>query len=345
MCIHEPTTMQLSRLIKRSGKFVWLLVLVPLLAVGASAALLVDAQPAARTLATVSVIAPEGSSTAATVTQAVDGFRSTVTSDTVLSLASRDAGTSVDSGDITAARVGTSNLVELQLSTDADENARAVMESLIARANDALFASAIASANARVDTAEQRYDAAVRERDAEIRRTGLQLPIEAYRAKAAEVTQLRVALSTAGSEIDRTTVQGTLAKAVEDLERIGESVNAFESLEDSVSRSRGELSDAKQEVDSVTTRREAATAPESVTMAGSTEQSSRTFLVRGVLTALVGGLAVALGLVLLIGLLRHPDRTESEHAPGEPEPRAPAPAQRERRRDHDHDRDRESVLT
>jgi capsular polysaccharide biosynthesis protein len=336
--------MQLTRLIKRSGKAVWLLVIVPVLAVAASVVLLAQSEPSVRTLAQVSVIAPEGSSTAATVTQAVDGFESTVTSDTVRKLALQDTGVEVGSGDVTAQRVGTSNLVELRLTTGAGEDAEAAMQSLIAHANDVLFSSTITSAKARVDTAQQRYDNAIKERDAAIDETGLLLPIEAYRAKASEVTQLRVALATGGPDIDRTTVQANLAEAVRDLRRIGESVNAFESLEDSVSRTRTELGDAKQAVDEATTRRDAATARESITITESAQQSTRTTVARGVVSALVVGLALGLGLVLLIGLLRHPDRTRPTAAdePTRPDPSA-VPALRYPH--NGHDRDREAALT
>ncbi len=337
--------MQLTRLIKRSGKAVWLLVVVPVLAVAASVALLVQTEPPVRTLATVSVIAPEGSSTAATVTQAVDGFESTVTSDTVRTLASRDVGVSIGSGDVTAQRVGTSNLVEMRLATSSGADAKAAMESLIAHANDVLFSSTITSAEARVDTAQERYDAAIKERDAAIDETGLQLPIEAYRAKASEVTQLRVALAAGGPDIDRTTVQENLTKARKDLDRIGDSVNAFESLEDSVSRSRSELGDANQAVDEATTRREAATAPESITVTDSVRQSARTTLARGVVAALVVGLALGLGLVLLIGLLRKPEPKRPRPGGGRGARRTdPTPGQDPARKNGHRERDREAAL-
>lgn len=347
MRIHEPTAMQLTRLVKQSGKAVWLLVLVPVLAVGASIALLVDDDPSVRTLATVSVIAPEGSSTAATVTQAVDGFKSTVVSDTVRSLASTDAGIPIGSGDVTAERVGTSNLVELRVTTASGEAGEAALAALIANANDALYSSAITSADARVRTAEQRYDAALDERARETERTGLLLPIEAYRAKAAEVTQLRVALAAGGPDINRTAVEATLERATRDLEDIGESVNAFESLEDSVVRAREELGDAKQESDAVETRRAAATAPESVAIAAPVAQSTRTTLVRGAVTGAVLGLGLAFGLVLLIGLLRHPARRTEPRPRRKPADDGPGSHTHEHPHGHDQreDRDYEAALT
>jgi hypothetical protein len=307
--------MQLTHLVKRSGRAVWLLLVVPVVAVAASIALLAGTQAPVRTLATVSVIAPEGSSTAATVTQAVDGFASTVTSDTVLRLASDETGIPIESGDVSAQRVGTSNLVELRLSTEDGQDGQAALASLVAHANDSLFASTLAASDSRVETAENRYQEALDERALESSRTGLLLPIEAYRAKASEVTQLRVALATGGPDINEVTVQSNLDKAIEDLARIGKSVNAFESLEDSVVRARTELGDAKQESDAVTTRLAAATAPESVTITDSVRQSARTTLARAAIAALIVGLALGLALVLLIGLLRRPERHSRARQP------------------------------
>ena len=86
------TPMQLTRLVRRSGKAVWLLVLVPVLAVAASTAVTMRTEPSDRLLATVSVFSPAGTAPAATVTQAVDGFKSTVVSDGVVQVAAEEAG-------------------------------------------------------------------------------------------------------------------------------------------------------------------------------------------------------------------------------------------------------------
>lgn len=336
--------MQLTHLVRRSGKAVWLLVLVPVLAVAATVGLLSGDEPPVRTLATVSVIAPDGTATAATITQAVDSFESTVTSETVQSLASQDSGVAIDEGDIVAERVGTSNLVELRLSTEAGEDGRAALTAIVARTNDALYSAPIATSRSRIDTAEKRYQAAVDERTRESSRTGLLLPIEAYRAKASEVTQLRVALAT-GTAVDREAVQATLKRALEDLGRIGKSVSAFESLEDSVVRTRTELGDAKQAADAVTNLRAAADAPESITITDSVQQSARATLARAVIGAAVVGLALGLGLVLLIGLLRRPGRQARVRAPHDPDGSSPDPEPNRSAAGHRDGHDRDKVLT
>jgi flagellin-like hook-associated protein FlgL len=308
--------MQLSRLFHRSGRAIWLIVLVPLLAVGGAVAVVATSAPDRQTLATVSVIAPEGGSTAAVITQAVDGFRSTVSSDTVVQLAAQKSGASINPGrDIKATRVGTSNLVELHVRTQPGEDGEAVVRALVAQTNEALYSSSLASLQARVKTAERRYDEALAERDKETARTGLLLPIEAYRAKASEVTQLRVALATGGGDVsvDRAAVQAALARSQKSLERIGESVTAFESLEDSVSRARAELGAAHQEIDNVDTRLSAATDDQSVTISAPTEQSMRTTVIRAVIAALVLGAALGAALALVIGLIRRPRAPKSAH--------------------------------
>lgn len=303
--------MQLSHVFVRAGKAVWLLLLVPLVAVGATVSVLAGFPADIHTTATISVIAPEGRATAATVTQAVDAFRSAVVSDNVVQLASQDAGVRLAAGrDLAAERVGTSNLVELQVTTQGDENGPALVRALVARTNDAVFAATLASDEARVDTAQSRYDDAVEERDKQSAATGLLLPIESYRAKASEVTQLRVALATTIGDVtvNRQAVRQTLRAASKDLVRIGSKVEAFQTLEDSVFRSRSDLATANQELDTVRTRLQAASSDQSVTISEPVEQSQRTTLVRGGVAALVLGLAVAVGLILLLGLLIGPRR-------------------------------------
>ena len=238
--------MQLSHVFARAGKAVWLSLLVPLVAVVGTVSVLAGFPPDIHTSATVSVIAPEGRATAATVTQAVDAFRSAAVSDNVVQLASQDSGVSCrPTGTWPRSGSGTSNLVELQVTTHGNENGAALVRALVARTNDAVFAATLASNEARVDTAETRYDDSVAQRDEEAQTTGFLLPIESYRAKASEVTQLRVALATTigDATVDRGAVQRTLKQATKDLNRIGDHVEAFQSLEDSVTRTRSDLAD------------------------------------------------------------------------------------------------------
>ncbi|WP_243058737.1 hypothetical protein [Nocardioides sp. SR21] len=331
--------MQLTRLMRRSGKAVWLLVLVPILAVAASTAVTMRSEPSVRSLATVSVIAPDGTSTAATVTQAVDGFKSTVVSDGVVQQAADESGVGLSASDVRAERIGTSNLVEVRVTTQPGEDGNAAMTALVEAANNALFASTIATAEARVTTAEQRYENALAEREKETAETGLLLPMEAYRAKAAEVTQLRVALATADSSVDGEAVRAALKQAIADLARIGTSVNSYESLAESVTRTRTELGAAQQAVEDGHARLAAAGAQQSITIADPTTQSTRTTVVRGAVTALVLGLALALGLVLLIGLLRKPDRSVGPHERHRDDP------SRDDRTDEPGSRKREAALT
>jgi hypothetical protein len=303
--------MQLSRVLTRAGKAMWLLLLVPLIAIGATTTYLWNAAPDVHTFATVSVIAPEGQSTAATVTQAVDGFKSAVVSETVAKLAAEDADGNLDiSHDLQVERVGTSNLVEMRLTTQPGEDGNAMTRALVARTNDALFASTTASAEAAVSQAQENYDKAIADRDDAVQASGLLLPIESYRAKASEVTQLRVALAIGDSSVDRDAVQAKLTAAIKELNRIGGSVNSYENVQDQVIRSRGDLANANSELDSVETRQQAASADESITVSASEKQNSRTTMVRGAVAAAVVGLALGGGLVLLIGLLRGPRKSD-----------------------------------
>lgn len=302
--------MQLSRVLTRAGKAMWLLLLVPLVAISATTIYLWNAPPDVHTNATISVIAPEGQSTAATITQAVDGFKSAVVSETVAQLAAEDAGAKLDIGhDLTVERVGTSNLVEMQLTTEPGEDGNALIRALVARTNDALFASTTASAEAAISQAQENYDKAIADRDDAIEESGYPIPIEAYRSKASEVTQLRVALVVGDASVDKSAIQAKLTAANKELTEIGQSVNSFDNIQDQVIRSRSDLANANSDLDSVETRQQAASADESITVSASQKQSARTTMVRGAVAAAVVGLALGGGLVLLIGLLRGPRKS------------------------------------
>ena len=178
-----------------------------------------------------------------------------------------------------AERVGTSNLVELRVTTKPGADGDAALVGRWTTRTKRCSPPPPTTAEARVGTAKQRYEKALADRDEETSRTGLLLPIEAYRAKASEVTQLRVALATS-SEVNRDAVQATLQQAISDLRQIGESVNAYESLADSVTRTRSDFGAAQQAVEDGQTRLAAASAPESITIAAPTKHRRAPTLVR-----------------------------------------------------------------
>ncbi len=318
MRIHDAGKMQLSDVIARARRFAWLLAVVPLLAIGAAVAVTAQQDPDTSTLATIAVIAPEGQSTAATVTQAVDGFRSAIGSDAVVRLASVDAGADISADrDVTAVRVGSSNLVDLRVDTQPGEDGQAVVEALVDRTNAALYASSLASAEARAARTEDTYEKALEDRREQTGTTGFPLPIESYRAKASEITQLRVALATTlgDASVDRDLITRRLREAVTALGRLGTAVEEYESLQDDVTRSRAERGQAAQELDAVLSRLEAARSDDSVTVASSTTESARTSVVRAAVAAAIVGLAVAGGLILMIGIGRGPSPRTAAVAP------------------------------
>ena len=316
--------MQLAQVFRRAGRAAWLILAVPLLATLAVTAVLVSSPAEYTTNATVSVIVPQGSDTAATVSQAVDTFQSAVASDTVVQLAVEESGIQLNpSRDITVERVATSNLVELKVTTDRRDNGAEAIRALVEQTNATVFASTLASAQARVDVAEERYQAALDERRTQIARTGLQLPLESYRAKLNEVSQLQVARVTAESDIRRAAIENRLRTARRELQGIGKTLEEYEAAEDRVGRTRAEVSDANEEVDSVNSRLEAASSLSSVSIAESRAESRRAAVVRGIISAVILGLAVATGLILLVGLFRSVPDDESERVP----PPSAAPGQ------------------
>lgn len=309
MRIHDAITMQLSDVLARAGRSAWLLAVIPVLAVGAAVALTIPQEPDTTTLATVVIIAPEGQSTAATVSQAVDSFRSAVISDSVVQLAADDADADISADrDVKAIRVGSSNLVDLSVDTQPGEDGRAALDALVERTTVAIYASSLSSAKARAERAQDTYDEAFELRRELTGTTGIPLPIEAYRAKTSEITQLRVALATTLGDptINREAIRNSLNLALDTLNGLSTAVEEYESVQDDVSRSRDERAEALQGLDAVLSRLDAARSPGSVTVAGSTTASARTAVVRAAVAAGVVGFAVAGGLVLMVGIARGP---------------------------------------
>ncbi|MCW2764491.1 MAG: hypothetical protein JWO11_450 [Nocardioides sp.] len=313
--------MQLMTVLTRAGAARWLLLVVPLVAVVATIGLTFQQEPDRSTLATVSVVAPEGQSTAATVSQSVDSFRSAIVSESVVESASNDAGVAVSaSRDISATRIGTSNLVDITVHTQAGEDAEALIRALVSNTNAVLFSSTLTAAETRAERAAKRYETALKDRASETHRSGLVLPIESYRAKASEVTQLRVALATTLGDpaVDRAALVGRLAEAVRVRDAIGANLETYESVQDAVVRTRAEQANAALQLDAVQTRKAAATSSESVTISDTHPQSRQTLLVRAGVAALVVGLGVGAGLVLAIGLLREGRRNRNGVATPDP---------------------------
>ncbi len=298
--------MQLTQIIRRTGTRAWIVAVVPALAVGALVFLVFSGPSTYNTSATVSVSSPSGSDTASTVTQNVDSFRSALTSEAV-----RDAAASsvdieaVDERDLTSSRIGASNLVDITLTTAKADQGPELLDALVVQANQLLFTSEQNAANAQLVAAQESFDAAksavaVRSDD------GINIPTERYRAKASEVTQLRVALATARArnEAGVTGLSTALKTAQNELNTLGAQVRDLGEISFEYTEALSQLGEAKTRATATEARLEGAISRDSIKLGDTTQESTQSKLAKAVVSGLLVSIAFALGLVLLLDLLR-----------------------------------------
>jgi capsular polysaccharide biosynthesis protein len=301
--------LQLAQIVRRTSARVWILVLIPALVLGVLM-FLVTFSPATYTAtATFGVTNPTGSDTAATTTQSVDSFRSALTTQAVRDAAAEEVGLDrVPPGDLSSERVGISNLVDLEVSVEDRDDAEPLVRALVRGANDLLFTPARNAAVAQMESAQEAYDQ-LQEQIEATSEEGVAIPVEKYRAKASEVTQLRVALASAEARGtgEAAGLEDALETAAADLNRLSTQVRDLEELTFGFERARTRLADTEAVVSSTDARLVAANDASAVKLGRIVEQSRSTMILRALVAGLVVSVVVAVGLVLLIGALRRGD--------------------------------------
>jgi hypothetical protein len=301
--------LQLAQIIRRTSARVWAIALIPALALAALMFLVTFSPASYRVVATIGVTTPTGSDTAATITQAVDSFRSALTTQAVRDAAADEVGLDrVREQDVTSSRVGVSNFVDVEVTAEDPDKLEPLVLALMENANDLLFVPATNAAEAQQESAQEAFDTVQTEIE-ETSDEGVTIPVEKYRAKASEVTQLRVALASARARGtgEAGPLQESLDEATRSLNRLSGQVRELEDLTFQLDRARTRLSDTSAVVSSTDARLVAANQPTSAEMGEIVEQSQTTVLLRALVAGLVVGVAVAVGFVLLIGALRRGD--------------------------------------
>lgn len=316
MGVPSVLPMQLTEVLARTGRLRWSLVAVPLLCAGAAAPLGMAASPPSSATVVVRVVAPETGATAATITQAVESWRSTAGSAPVLDRVETSTGTDLSPEAVKAVRVGSSDLVELTVEVPSGTDAGAVTEALVEATQQASFATPVAMADARLGAARDELARALAARDRLAGRNGTALPLEDYRAAASELTQLRVAGQTSSTLVPDQLREARRA-AEERLASLAGAVLAQQDVQDSVERARDRLAAAQADRDDVGARLDLATAPSTTTGLEVAPLPRRVVLVRWSGSAAVAGLALALAVLLALGLWRE-SRDRPPAAPARP---------------------------
>jgi hypothetical protein len=306
--------MEFSEMLRRAGRRLWLLVLIPLLGVGAvlGVGLSGDDQPQYRAIATVVVTPPSGADTAAAVAQSVDGFRSALTAQLVLESASQAVDVPVKEirDDLSSRRIGASNIVEVTYAGPRQDKAAQLLTAQVTQAQKLLFAPAIAAAERERVAAEADYEKAEKTLADLREKTGLTLAAEDYRAAAAEVTQLKVALVQGDARLTGTgPIRSALASAQSRLDTLSGRVRDFQEAEFAVDNARSRLSEVSGDVVATQARLEAARGGDSFKVGAVVEQPRTTPLVRSAVAAAVVGLVLAFLLLVLLEVARPRRRT------------------------------------
>lgn len=310
--------MQLVQIIRRTSTRVWALALIPALALAALTFLVTSSPPAHQLTATLGVGAPSGTQTAATVTQAVDSFRSALATSAVRQAAADEVGLDeLPESDVASTRLGASNLVEVTVTARDRDDLEPLVLALVRSANELLYTSARNDAQAQRESAQRELDAVMEKVDA-VSKDGAALPAQRYQTKAAEVTQLRVALAGARARggVEATGLQSSLDRATRELETLGEKVRELDEQSVPLLRARTRLADAAATVSAIDAGLTAANDEDSIKLGPVAEESQSTVLLRALVAGLVVGVAVAVGFVLLLGALRSSD-SEDRARPGE----------------------------
>jgi hypothetical protein len=313
--------MEITEILRRAGRRLWLLAVIPLLGVGAVLGLGLsgDEKPHYQAIATVVVTPPTGADSAAAVAQAVDGFRSALTAQMVLESASRATDVPVGEirSDVSSRRIGASNIIEVTYSGPRHDKAAELLTAQATQAQTLLFSPALAAAKREHTATKEAYDKAADDLSKLRKETGLILPSEDYRAAAAEVTQLKVALVQGDARLTGTgPIRSALTEAEEELDDLANKVRSFEDVQFAVDSTRAGVTSVEGELVSTQARLDAARSGDSLKVGAVVEQARTAPLVRSAVTAAVVGLVLAFLLLVLLEVARPRRRSTSDPVAG-----------------------------
>jgi capsular polysaccharide biosynthesis protein len=312
----------------------WILVLVPLLAGGTVAGLVLAAGPRYRATATVAAPALVGGQ--ASQYSGSNGPRAFVANFTAAVTSPRIVGqvagetrvpqSRVSSG-LVVAPIGDSSLIEVTHQSSRRAEAGPVAKAAASDTIRFLFQTQVTLAEQTVREAAKAVAAADAKLNSFYRSTGMVLPDKAYEIKAQQLANLQQ--QQAQSQADGAlTAAAALAATIEakqaELRALGPKVAAYQSLIDRKQQATGQLNLMQQGLDQAHAQYSAADPAVVVTLGATTQASRLAELARKVLPAAGAGLFLAVGIVLLLELLaRRP--MVSEEGPLEPLPGPAAP--------------------
>ena len=317
--------MEIADYLRVIWRRLWILVLVPLLAGGTVATLVLKAPAKYRATATVAAPAliggPSNQYSGSNGPKAfVANFAAAVTSSRILDRVAEETRVPEPrvSGGLVAAPIGDSSLIEVTYQTTVRDEAGLVARAAAADTIGFLFSTQVTLAEHTVSEAAKAVAEADGKLNAFYQSTGMVLPDKAYEIKAQQLANLQQQQAQSQAE-GLLTAAATLAATVRDkqaeLQALGPKVAAYQSLLDRKRQASGQLDLMQQGLDQARAQYSAADPAEVVTL-GDTMQASRLMeLMRKGLPAVGAGLFLAVGLVLLLELLGRRPQVATEVEP------------------------------
>lgn len=318
--------MEISDYLRIARRRLWILVLVPLLAGGIVAALVLTAPPAYRATATVAAPALVGGPSSNQYSGSngpkafVANFAAAVTSSRILNQVAAETHVpepEVASG-LAASPIGDSSLIEVSYQTTMRDEAGLIAKAAAADTIRFLFQSQVTLAEQTVKEAAKAVADADAKLNAFYQSTGLVLPDKAYEIKVQQLANLQQQQAQSQAE-GQLTAAATLAATAQakqaELKALGPQVVAYQSLLDRKHQATDQLDLMQQGLDQAHAQYSAAD-PAAVVTLGDTQQSPLlAVLARKGLPAAGAGLFLAVGIVLLLELLGRRPQAEAEAWP------------------------------
>jgi len=319
--------LEISEYLRVIWRRLWILVLVPLLAGGAVAGLVLKAPEKYRATATVAAPALIGGPSSNQYSGAngprafVANFAAAVTSTRILSQVAKETGApeSRVADGLAASPIGDSSLIEVTYQTTAAAEAGNVARAAAADTIRFLFQTQVTLAEHTVGEASKALAEAESKLNAFYRSTGMVLPDKAYEIKTQQLANLQQQQAQSQAE-GQLTAAAALAATVRakqaELQALVPKVAAYQSLLDRKQQASGQLDLMQQGLDQARAQYSAADPAAAVTLGETNRAPLLAELARKVLPAVGAGLFLAVGVVLLLELLgRRPQATaEAEPA-------------------------------
>jgi capsular polysaccharide biosynthesis protein len=314
----------------------WILLLVPLVAGGVVAALVLRSPPMFGATATVAAPAVVGGVNgqyggAHGFSDFVGNFTAALTSPRIVDQVAKETGASTTelTDGLSAAAVGTnSSLVQVTYQTPKRQQAVPVAKSATADTIRFLFQTQVTLAQKTADEAQKTVAKADADLAAFYKSTGLPSPDRSYEIKAQQIANLQqqqALLSASGQTTSAGNLDGAIKNRQAELAALAPQVARYRTLLDQRTQAAARRDQVQQGVEQANAQYQAADPSSVVTLDGPNAVPRTGVLLKKAGPAAGAGLLLAIGIVFLLELARRPRSAAAAEPGARPLGRTPAP--------------------